>query len=155
MSISIIKHKGVVQSVSDKQLEILILSESACSSCKSKKVCSISEIKEKIITIKTNDKSYHTGDQVNVLLEEKMGIIAMLVAYFIPFVIMMLVLSVCYLTKMSEPVMGIAVFISLILYYFTIYLVRDSFNKQMVFKLEKIENISDYNYSEIETKNEI
>jgi len=134
---SIIQHKGIVQEILNDHLEIMIISESACSSCKSKKVCSISEIKEKLICIETNDKTYKIGDNVTVFLEEKMGAIAVVFAYVLPFVLMISILIACYLLKLSEPVMGGAVIVSLTVYYIALYLFRNQFDKRMSFRVEK------------------
>jgi len=140
MNSSIIHHKGVVQKIENNELEVMILSESACSSCKSKKVCSISEVKEKSIFIHIDDETYRVGDQINVLLEERMGVMAILFAYFFPFIVFISVLFICYYLKLSEPIMGISVIFSLALYYLIIYLSRNYFNKRMEFKVEKIDS---------------
>lgn len=142
MNTSIIQHQGVVQNIVDKQLEIMIISESACSSCKSKKICSISEIKEKLIYIESPDGSYRTGDKVTVFLEEKMGAFAVVFAYFLPFIIMISTLFFGYYNKVSEPVMGLSVLLSLALYFLALYLFRDRFSKKVTFKVKK-QNIND------------
>lgn len=146
MSNSIIRHKGVVQDVQHGKVEVMILSESACSSCKSKKVCTISEIKEKLIYIDSRDKTYRVGDQVNVILEEKMGIVAIIFAYFIPFIIMITVLMIGSYTKMKEPIMGLIVIIALTLYFVLLYFTRHLFERKMTFKIEKFQE-SDYNFN--------
>lgn len=137
MSSAIIQHQGIVQNISDNQLEILIISKSACSSCKSKKSCSISEIKEKMIYVDTNDKSFRNGDRVNVLLEEKMGNLAVVFAYVLPFLVMISILIIGSYSKVSEPVMGAGVVIALTLYFTVLYLFRKQLGKKMTFKVEK------------------
>ena len=136
---SIIQHKGIVQDIQNDHLEIMIISESACSSCKSKKVCSISEIKEKLIRIETNYKTYKIGDKVTVFLEEKMGVIAVIFAYVLPLVLMISILVAGYLLKFSEPILGGAVIVSLSVYYIALYIFRKQFDKRMSFRVEKQE----------------
>jgi positive regulator of sigma E activity len=136
MSTSIIQHQGVVQNIESNRLEIMIISESACSSCKSKKVCSISEIKEKIIYVETYEGSYHIGDKVIVSIEEKMGAYAVVFAYVLPFIVMISVLIFGYYTKVSEPVMGLSVVISLAVYFIFLYLFRNELSKKMTFKVK-------------------
>jgi sigma-E factor negative regulatory protein RseC len=138
MNTSIIQHQGVVQNIVDKQLEIMIISESACSSCKSKKICSISEIKEKLIYIESPDDSYRTGDKVTVFLEEKMGAFAVVFAYFLPFIIMISTLFFGYYNKVSEPIMGLSVLASLSIYFVIVYLFRNQLGKKITFKVEKL-----------------
>lgn len=137
MNSSIIQHQGIVQGIKNNQLEVMIISESACSSCKSKKVCSISEIKEKLIYIDNIDNSYHIGDKVTVFLEEKMGAYAVIFAYLFPFIVMVLSLFIGYYNNASEPIMGLSVLGSLSLYFVIVYLLRKQLGKRITFKVEK------------------
>jgi len=136
---SIIQHQGIVQNINNNEIEVMIISESACSSCKSKKVCAISEIKEKIIRVETNDKAYKIGDNVTVFLEEKMGAIAVIFAYVLPFIVMITILVIGSLLKLSEPVIGGIVIVSLLIYYIALYLFKNQFNKRMTFRIGKQE----------------
>ncbi len=145
MNNNIISHKGVISNIVNSELEVTIISESACSSCKSKKVCSISEIKEKIIYIENSDKSFQIGETVNVFIEEKMGAFAVFFAYGLPFLIMVLVLFIGYYNKLSEPLMGLSVLGLLTTYYTTLYLLRNQIGKKVKFKVEKINNSIFYN----------
>ena len=137
MNNSFISHSGIVQKINEDIVEVMIVSESACSACKSKKVCSFSEMKEKIISVKSDHQIFKIGDKVNVMMEEKIGTYAILFAYVIPFVIMISILIFGYYDKMSEPMMGISVIAFLVLYYLIIYLLRAQFDKKIIFKLEK------------------
>jgi len=137
MNNSFISHSGIVQKINEDIVEVMIVSESACSACKSKKVCSISEMKEKIISVKSDHQIFKIGDKVNVMMEEKIETYAILFAYVIPFVIMISILIFGYYDKMSEPMMGISVIAFLVLYYLIIYLLRAQFDKKIIFKLEK------------------
>jgi len=137
MNNSFISHSGIVQKINEDIVEVMIVSESACSACKSKKVCSISEMKEKIISVKSDHQIFKIGDKVNVMMEEKIGTYAILFAYVIPFVIMISILIFGYYDKMSEPMMGISVIAFLVLYYLIIYLLRAQFDRKIIFKLEK------------------
>lgn len=140
MSNNIISHKGIITNIVSTRIEVTIISESACSSCKSKKVCSISEIKEKIIYIENPDNSFLMGETVNVFIEERMGAFAVIVAYGLPFLLMVLVLFIGYYTKLSEPIMGLSVILLLTIYYSTLYLLRNQIGKKVTFKVEKLNN---------------
>lgn len=138
MSNNIISHKGIVSNIANNRLEITIISESACSSCKSKKVCSISEIKEKIVYIEKVDNSFQIGENVNVYIEEQMGVFAVIFAYGLPFLLMVLVLFIGYYAKLSEPIMGLSVVVLLTVYYSSLYLLRNQIGKKVTFKVEKL-----------------
>lgn len=137
MNNNFVSHSGIVKEINEDNIEVMIVSESACASCKSKKVCSISEMKEKIISVKSSYSRFKVGDRVNVLMEEKIGIYAILFAYVFPFIFMISILFVGNYKKTSEPVMGILVLAFLIVYYSLIYLLRKHFEKKIIFKIEK------------------
>jgi positive regulator of sigma E activity len=140
MKVNSIKHQGIIQNINDNQLEIMIISESACSSCKSKKVCSISEIKEKLVYVDKFEGLYQIGDKVTVFLEEKMGAYAVVFTYVLPFIIMITILLLGYNNNVSEPVMGLSVLLSLAIYFYILYLFRDQFRKKVGFSVEKLNN---------------
>jgi len=142
MNNALVHHSGIVHNVQDNRLEIKIISESACSSCKSKKVCSVSEIKEKMIYIDSTDNTIKAGDSVTVFLEEKAGAVAVIFAYVIPFLIMVAVLSLGY-KRVSEPTLALLVLLSLTIYFFILYLLRNQFNKRVTFKVEKFNKKDD------------
>lgn len=152
MGSSLVRHTGIIQNITSDELEILILSESACSSCKSKKVCSIAEVKEKEIFIKTNTDNYRIGEKVNVILMEKLGVYAVLFAYFFPFLIMISILIFGYYNKTSEPVMGISVILAIAVYFFILHLFKNQFNKKMTFTVEKQSLNNNQFSSEIDEK---
>ena len=46
-----VSHEGVVTKITDDELEIKILAQSACAACHAKSACSMSEQAEKILTV--------------------------------------------------------------------------------------------------------
>lgn len=140
MSKNTISHKGIINNIANSRIEVSIISESACSSCKSKKVCSISEIKEKVINIENTDNSFQIGEAVNVFIEQRMGTYAVIFAYGLPFLLMVLVLFIGYYNKFSEPIMGLSVLVLLTIYYTSLYLLRNQIGKKVTFKIEKLNN---------------
>jgi positive regulator of sigma E activity len=137
MNNNFVSHSGIVQNIDHENIEVMIISESACSACKSKKVCTISDMKEKSIYLKTNNQSYKVGEKVNVIMEEKLGFYATIFAYVLPFILMISILLIGTYSKMSEPLMGILVIVFLVMYYLILYLFRKQFEKKMSFKIEK------------------
>jgi len=145
MHSGIISHKGIISNIRNSQIEVTIISESACSSCKSNKLCSISEIKEKIIYIENNDSSFEIGEKVNVYLQESLGAFAVFFAYGLPFILMVLVLFIGYYMKFSEPIMGLSVISLLTIYYLSLYFLRNQIGKKVSFKVEKLREPESYN----------
>ena len=51
MSNETITHEGVITKISDSELEINILAKSACAACHAQSACSMSDMKEKRLTV--------------------------------------------------------------------------------------------------------
>ncbi len=72
-----IAHPGVVMQISGPNAEVMILSKSACSSCQVKGACNMSEMEEKRIFVTLPlEHSYETGQQVNVVMRQSLGNLA-------------------------------------------------------------------------------
>jgi sigma-E factor negative regulatory protein RseC len=140
MKNSFVSHSGFIQKISESDIEVMIISESACSACKSKKVCTVSGMKEKVIHLKPDKQLFHPGEKVQVVMEEKTGFYATILAYIGPFVVMMSVLLVGTSLKMSEPLMGILVIVFLVIYFFILSLFRKRFEKMVSFIIRKQNN---------------
>ena len=62
-----VSHRGVVTKVTDGELEVRILSKSACAACHIKSACNIAEMQEKIVILpKPEDSDFKDGDEVEV-----------------------------------------------------------------------------------------
>ena len=68
-----IEHEGRVVKISDTKIEVEILNKAACVSCSAKSVCSVSDIKAKIIEIPLSKEEYQVGEIVDVSLRRSMG----------------------------------------------------------------------------------
>jgi sigma-E factor negative regulatory protein RseC len=135
-SSDIISHPGVVEKVDNETIYVRIMNLSACSACHVKAACSMAEMQEKIIEIRRNFKdNYKTGEQVNVVLEKSLGKKAVVLAYLLPLLI--LVISLIILTSFSVNE-GIAALVSISLmgpYYLVLYLMRNRLKKTFDFKI--------------------
>ena len=69
-----VSHKGVVRSITEKTINVEILSKSACSECHAKMMCSASDMKVKNIEVKRRFyDQYEVGEEVYVSLTKTMG----------------------------------------------------------------------------------
>ena len=57
----IIKHRGIVEKVTDSHVIVRIVQTSACSACSAKGLCNASESKEKLIDVYEMNASYQIG----------------------------------------------------------------------------------------------
>ena len=136
-STNYITHPGIVQKVEIDRVFVMILAESACVSCKVKGMCSVADMKEKIIeAYRQPGKEYKAGQKVNVILQRTMGTKAVILGYLIPFVIVVVALFSLTGTGLNQ---GGAALISLGLllpYYLTLYRFKDTFKKRFSFRVE-------------------
>ena len=94
-----IEHQGVIISIDDKVAHVKIEQTSACASCHVKSVCGASEKSEKIIDANLMDASLKIGDQVTVIGQKSLGIQAILLAYVLPFVLIVIILFFANIEK--------------------------------------------------------
>ena len=65
MSEETISHEGVITKISDSELEIKILAQSACAACHAKSACGMGEQAEKILTVpKPTDRDFQLLQKV-------------------------------------------------------------------------------------------
>ena len=133
-----IEHKGVVKEVRPGMVRVEILSESACSSCRAKGVCSMSESALKMIDVKTFDTEFTAGQQVVVILKKAAGLKALFLGYLLPFLSLSTTLFIVYAVTKREDLAGIAAVAALIPYYLVLFLLRNKLQGQFIFSLRKI-----------------
>ncbi len=127
---------GSVQYIDNERIEVKIVSMSACSSCHAKGACSAADMEEKVVDVaNTHEKEYKIGDVVNIVMNQSAGNKAVLLGYFIPFLIVVAVLGVG-MQFMDEGKAGLLSLGSLVPYYAILYLTRHRQKKTFTFRLE-------------------
>lgn len=134
---NIIKHQGTVEHIEGTHVQVRIIQTSACSSCSAKSLCHSSESKEKLIDIYDADTaSLIIGQEVTIYGTTSMGMRAVGLAFGIPFLILIVVLVLCYkMTLGNELVSALVALMSLIPYYIFMYAIRNRIKKTFAFKI--------------------
>ena len=134
----IIKHRGIVEKVDGSHIVVRIVQTSACSSCSAKGLCNASESKEKQIDVYEANPSYQIGEEVMVCGTTSMGMRAVLLAFGVPLLILVLALGVSMKLKGEDALLssGIAL-VSVVPYYIVIYFCKDKLNRTFSFTIEK------------------
>lgn len=84
-----IKQLGIVENIQGSHISVRIVQTSGCASCSAKGHCSSSECKDRLIDLyDSSPSSYSIGQQVWVIGEMSMGLFAVLLAFVIPFLIL-------------------------------------------------------------------
>ena len=134
----IIKHRGRVEKVEGSHVVVRIVQTSACSACSIKGHCNASESKEKLIDVFEVNASYQIGEEVVLLGTTSMGMQAVLLAFGVPLVILIMALGVTmHLTDGDPLVSSLVGLLSIVPYYFAIHFNKDKLKKTFSFTIEK------------------
>jgi sigma-E factor negative regulatory protein RseC len=134
---NIISHEGVVTKITDEELEIKILSQSACAACHAKSACGMGEQAEKILTVpRPKSKDFALMQRVNVRMAIGQGNKAAVLAYLIPIILLLAVLFVCLGLGLSEGISALLSVVALIPYYIILYLKRDKLKQQFEYIID-------------------
>lgn len=136
-----VKHLGVVSEVTEGLVRVRIDSQAACGYCKARSSCSLSEGGEKIIDVHNPGKGFSRGEEVEVLLNEKLGFRALFFGYLLPFMIVVTALVIITTVTGNEAAGGIGSLLFLLPYYATLYFFRDRLKKTFFFTINKQVNI--------------
>ena len=134
----IIKHRGRVEKVEGSHVVVRIVQTSACSACSIKGHCNASESKEKLIDVFEVNASYQIGEEVVLLGTTSMGMQAVLLAFGVPLVILIVALGVTmHLTDGDALFSSLVGLLSIVPYYFAIHFSKDKLKKTFSFTIEK------------------
>ena len=143
-----IKHDGIVIAVNgDGTVLVRIVQTSACASCKAKAMCASAESKEKEI-LAIGDGLLAIGDEAEVVVQQKMGRKAVLLAYMLPFVVMMSVVAIgnwllaigdgpLAMGKNGEAIIGTVALCAMGVYYIVLGFFKDKIQKDFSFTARK------------------
>lgn len=138
MSIKIIEHSGIIRSIDNTNIEVIIENAEACVSCQVKNICSVGDKKEKIIEIYNCKEKYEPGENVIVTLEQSKGLNALFLGYILPFMILVLTMIITSSLSTNQGLAGILSLLILVPYYIILYYFRDKLKKTFTFKIRKI-----------------
>ena len=131
-----VSHPGVVVGVSDKDLDIEILSSSSCGSCGIKSACGMSEMKEKRVTVpKPDDREFIVGQPVSIKMSVRQGNKAALFAYFIPAVIMIALIVILSNLNIKEWIAALAGIGIVVVYYLVLYFFREKLKEEFRYEI--------------------
>ena len=135
-----IEHMGVIISIDDKIAHVKIEQTSACASCHVKSVCGASDKSEKIIDANIKDNTLKVGDQVTIIGQKSLGIQAVLLAYVLPFVVIIVTLFIANIFTTNELIIGSCALTSLIPYFIVLRLMRNKIQAKFQFYAIRKEN---------------
>ena len=131
-----ISHEGIITSIDDNNVEVKILSKSACASCNIKGACNMSEMKEKVIVIpRPKDKDLSMGQEVTVSMGLGQANKAVIFAYVIPTIILFSMMFILNHFKIEDGVNALISIGSLIPYYLILFLFKDKIKRKFEYEI--------------------
>lgn len=141
MTNNTITHLGIVESIRGSHLSVRIVQTSACAACSVKGHCSSADSKDKIIDIMDAEaSSYQVGEQVRIVGEMSMGLMAVALAFIFPFIL--LVVSLFLFTAWIENELYAALLSLAVLvpYYLILWLNKTRLKQKFSFTIKPINN---------------
>lgn len=136
-----ISHDGIVKSIGEQTIEVIINNHSACSGCHAKGICGISEVKQKTITAEKPLFEVKTGDKVTVYGTLDSAAFSVVMAYVLPSVIIIAAIVILTATGSSEIVAAIGSLATTAIYFLILYVNRRRIGKKIKFSIEKYKSI--------------
>ncbi len=127
-----IEHTGIINQIEGNHIRVSIIQVSACSGCHAKGACMASDMDEKIIDVESNDTSLKIGDRITLYGQSSMGLLAVLLAFVIPFLLILITLFSLQSYVFNEALSGTIALSVLIPYY----IILSFFNKKMKSKFQ-------------------
>ena len=132
-----VSHEGVVTKITDDLLEIKIMAQSACASCHAQSACTMSDQKEKVLTVpRPEGRDFQLFQKVNVIMGVGQGNKAAVLAYLIPILVLLGALFICLGVGLSEGLSALISIGALIPYYTVLYTQRDKLKKKFEYRIE-------------------
>lgn len=134
-----IKHQGIVENINGSHLSVRIIQTSACAACGVKGHCSSADSKEKLIDIvDTTASSFQVGEQVMVIGETSMGMMAVLLAFVLPFAVLILSLFI-FMAVMNDELYAALLSLALLIpYYYILWLNKSQLKQKFSFTIKPI-----------------
>lgn len=131
-----IQHPGIIEGIGEDKVQVNILSQSACSSCHSKGMCTVAEMENKTVDVtKMPDFNYKVGDEVIVYMKKSLGRKAVYYGYLFPFLLMFGTLVLVLWLTSNEGLAALSSLLLLIPYYYILYKIKDKLSTTFEFKI--------------------
>ncbi len=133
-----IEQQGTVEEVRGHKVYVRVSQLSACAKCHARSLCSITDMKDKLIEVRDTVPGITAGDRVDVVMKRSMGNKAVLLGYVVPFILLVTILLVMNSLVSKEWIAGIISIAALIPYYYILYLSRERLRNTFTFTLRKL-----------------
>ena len=142
-----IRHDGIIDNIGEGIVKVRILQTSACAACKIASHCrsasplgsskNAAESKEKIVDVHTTETGRWTvGQSVTVSASRNVISHAMMLAFALPLLLMVVTLVAVMLWTGDEGTAGLASLAVLVPYFLVVWLFRDRIGRKISFSID-------------------
>jgi len=133
-----ISHEGIVKKIFDDKIIVTIVSQSACSMCSAKGMCSASDLQDKDIEIDNYSGTFQPGQKVLVIGTTSQSMKALFYGYLLPFILVIAILITSMQITSEEGLSGLLSIGILVPYYLMLYLFRKNLKQSFNFKIKSL-----------------
>ena len=135
---TIATHGGIVTASEERHVTVKMDVLSACAACQAHSRCGFAEKKEKIVDIETADwQQYQPGDKVNVIINARRGMLAVVIAYLLPAILLLGVFVTLHCCGLGEIWVVLGTLLSVGLYVGILFCFRHRLQKKFTFRLSR------------------
>ena len=135
-----IKHDGIIIALNEDGTALVrIVQTSACAACKAKAMCASAESAEKEMTVVLlGDEQWAVGNEVEVMVQQKMGWKAVMLAYLLPFFVMLAVMFIGNaIWAVREEILGTVALCAMAVYYLVLGMFKDKLQREFSFTAKR------------------
>ena len=133
-----IEHLATVVAVCDGRVRVSVEVGEACGSCASRRSCVLGASDERFIDVRCDDAaSYTVGEQVVVAAHRRVGLLAVVLCYVVPLVVLGMILIVSLGMGMGEGAAALCALCATGCYYGVLSLFHGKISKRVTFIITK------------------
>lgn len=131
------EQRGIIESFKDNRITVRIERGSACGHCGAQGLCNIGGSTDRIVEIDNFGESFSAGEEVRVSMSRSMGNKAILLGYFIPFVLLISTLLIVSAFGLSDWIAGMVSILILVPYFSMLHIFRERLRTTFTFSIHK------------------
>ena len=114
---------------------------SACSSCKAHEKCAFVDKADKVVMVDTDQwQQYSVGERVIVSVNESLGLLAVLLAYLLPALLLVAAIVVLSALSVPEAMVALATLLIVTAYFLLLWRFHSRLQRKFSFGIRKIDD---------------
>ena len=131
-----IEYRGVITAIRPGILQVEVSDATPCESCSAQSSCCMSGSREKRVEIPFTSGDYRPGDEVTVVGKNSMELKAVLIAFVLPLVLILITILMVSSMGADERQAAFISLSVLVIYFFGIFFLRDRIKGSFTFEVD-------------------